>query len=542
MVQLKFKMTTLEQIEKENEDDTDVTRKASAKIISWWRKRQKNRNSIGSWAHQTQQEADEQVLLKTEDGQTCQYASKLLLQRIHLFKGKWWPPPDALDRMRWYLNRRPVPAKSSIAATSTSNPIAAVPSAGSAKNEGPQAEGTEGHNGNARFAIPKIDLRANKNDVTHAAGRNAPYLPCPPPATRTARAMQVSYMEGGRDSEPLQSGSKTERAREVSAPTHRRLVQGGVVGTSGTTSSVWFDTRKSEEGTASRPKSVPSIFKNVPGVALGRPSPRVDNVAQNAEAEAIKHDSFGYGAFASKQTQSNNSAVAKDGKDNFVPPQQDVLPGSVLALKLERQKYKVTYGASATVKAKAAPPPAPPSWRRQGADRYSGSFVRASGLPVPPNERDPRKRLSGIQSACVVFMLTDTCSMISRRRCVVVAGLSLYALDDTQSADKDTSPDLWGLSRDDDGIRLTRSAHGLCVLTGDWRQRERERERVKEKAAHKVELQEALKRKKGEERWAKAPSEGGVASASAAALDDYFTSALKSLPKKSALRLDKRLS
>ena len=67
MVQLKFKMTTLEQIEKENEDDTDVTRKASAKIISWWRKRQENRNSIGSWAHQTQQEADEQVLLKTED-------------------------------------------------------------------------------------------------------------------------------------------------------------------------------------------------------------------------------------------------------------------------------------------------------------------------------------------------------------------------------------------------------------------------------------------------------------------------------------------
>ena len=159
-------------------------------------------------------------------------------------------------------------------------------------------------------------------------------------------------------------------------------------------------------------------------------------------------------------------------------------------------------------KASAAPPPdAPPSWRRHGVDKFSGDFRRASGLPVPPNEKDSRKRLSG---------------------------LSVYSLSTAERAGDESHVGFWGQDMME-GVQVTKTSRGHALITGGWREREREREAAKEARRQAMLIgstprsgernspsedsrQAAKRRMQGEARWATAPSNGGRISGSAALL------------------------
>lgn len=104
------------------------------------------------------------------------------------------------------------------------------------------------------------------------------------------------------------------------------------------------------------------------------------------------------------------------------------------------------------------------------------------------------------------------------------------------------------------GVMLTRTSVGE-VVTGSWRDREREREQQaaaevhtlregggggrdrdhdRDEQAFEIERQRVIARERGRQRWAKAPSNRGVPSASAAALDDCFTTAIKVSPKRAS--------
>ena len=261
-------------------------------------------------------------------------------------------------------------------------------------------------------------------------------------------------------------------------------------------------------------------FRNLPGVALGTRSPRVDSVALVAAAQAATLN-----APPTKQTPQQ---AVETRQMLQVAPASHCLPGSVLALKTERDIYKVEHSVSVASK-EVGQSEAPPSWRRQGVTKYSGEFLRASGLPVPPNFSDSRKRLSG---------------------------LSVYSLADAVRGATERGGDLWGFDPSL-GVMLTRTSVGE-VVTGGWRDRERGKEREvaaealraqalrtgvgggrdrsndRDEQVFERERQRVIAREKGQQRWAKTPSNGGVPSASAAALDDYLTTALKVLPRRSS--------
>jgi len=108
-VLLKLRITTEEQLKKEAAARTHRHMAAATVIARFWRRMVARRRSASS-IHDMQQEADAQLVLKTEEGEACQFASKLVLHRIHRHRGQWWPPPAPKVRLRWFLENRPPPS------------------------------------------------------------------------------------------------------------------------------------------------------------------------------------------------------------------------------------------------------------------------------------------------------------------------------------------------------------------------------------------------------------------------------------------------
>jgi hypothetical protein len=156
------------------------------------------------------------------------------------------------------------------------------------------------------------------------------------------------------------------------------------------------------EGGRLRPKSAGSWvnnkfqFRGVPGAALGLVSPRVELVTSLAAVHAAK-DIFSHHPDAPLGAKMG----ATEPGDNF------------LAL-------------------------------RNCDDNYE--FVRASGLTMPPKQKDQRKRMSG---------------------------LSLYELS-TAERRTHTQENLWGFDAEE-GISIVQASNGVGILTGAWREREQER-------------------------------------------------------------------
>ncbi len=185
------------------------------------------------------------------------------------------------------------------------------------------------------------------------------------------------------------------------------------------------------EGAANRlrPKSAGSWvnnkfqFRGVPGAALGLASPRVELFASLAALHAAK-DSF------SQPPSVPHAATGLVPGDDFTLPAA-ILPGSILALRMEREQRMQ---------------------HRHGADKYAGEFVRASGLPVPPNQKDQRKRMSG---------------------------LSLYELSTAERPNDPahTQENMWGFDAQE-GISIVQASNGVGILTGAWREREQERDKI----------------------------------------------------------------
>jgi len=169
------------------------------------------------------------------------------------------------------------------------------------------------------------------------------------------------------------------------------------------------------EGGRLRPKSAGSWvnnkfqFRGVPGAALGLASPRVELVASLAALHATK-DIFSHHPDAPHGAKMGATVPG----DNFTL----TATGRILAL-------------------------------RNGEDKYAGEFVRASGLPVPPNQKDQRKRMSG---------------------------LSLYELS-TAERRAHTQENMWGFDAEE-GISIVQASNGVGILTGAWREREQERDKT----------------------------------------------------------------
>lgn len=383
LLQIRVKMTTAEEEAKEQDESAHVRREAAFFIAAWWRRRQEVRNGK---VKDLQTEADEKLLFRSDEGEPQTFASKIVLQRILDWKGKWYPPPSPSHRLRFFLHRRPPSAQPAPSdRESGSNPVLQVrfrtPKSASTEAQhadaGNKQDADDKHDTEARVRIglppaqPAIARTSSASSISSersftgstsssrsgttmssvSASVTSSGTSTSQPCNRPQSARQAS---GPPTLDVLQRGSQTERldwrkskafsrnTRIANASSVPHSNSGGSAANELATlalamgssteaiSQAW--TRNSSHSAVQQVKETDDAafhFINVPGVALARIE-RVHDIALQA-AEAPK-DPFGYHTDI-------KTAAADRGVDSF-EPLVDTLPGSLLALKVEKHKYR----------------------------------------------------------------------------------------------------------------------------------------------------------------------------------------------------------
>jgi hypothetical protein len=475
--QLRTRTGTESSIEN-RERERETERAAALFILSWWRKKQ----LVDLHAL-----ADTQLVFCGEDGEQSQYASKLVLHRLHKNKGKWWPPPTPSDRLTWYLERcppRPQPlplsarlttphitdtnskvkmqeeGKSEVLHSLSTRRFASAQEQKASTCRSPDAASSPA--APPRFDVLRIqevsicdsptplaavrcvpteracfDAREQRHCVSMSARPSGRY--CGASSYRdslalvgaqTARPLAASEFrtmqtEGQTISTspppPLASGppdtlvsasfgsAPAQESKEVGVQGLRHAAKyhhhhRHILSISTSSSNCWTQTLR---GNDRRPTAPSQSLKQAgarqkenvfdaggdSGVSLGSPAmldPFISPCDPPASSKLV-HAANEEEVIASSQRLPPDCIRLPTGVDH------DYLPGSFLALQHERLLYKVQHSASAARSTLSEPPQSPPpSWRRQGVDKFSGQFSRASFLPLPPNHSNTRKRLSGL--------------------------------------------------------------------------------------------------------------------------------------------------